>query len=51
VKVWSLETLQCLDTVPHLSKVEALVATDKYLISGGTDNAIVVWSWRKGAEH
>ena len=32
------------DTLQHQAKVEALIATDKYIISGGTDNSIKVSS-------
>jgi WD40 repeat protein len=42
VKVWNLQNLQIVDTLQHNSKVEAIVATDKYIISGSTDSTIKV---------
>jgi WD40 repeat protein len=47
LKVYNLDTLHVVDTLHHQAKVEALVATDKYIISGGTDNTIKIWSWKK----
>ncbi len=39
--------MQVVDTLHHQAKVEALVASDKFIISGGTDNTIKVGLYGK----
>ncbi len=44
IKIWDLDSLQCLDFLAgHCGRVKSLVLSGKYLISGSMDSTIKIW--------
>ncbi|KAL6580417.1 hypothetical protein OROMI_008441 [Orobanche minor] len=45
IRVWSLETLQCIQTLPgHTDVVMSVLCWDQFLLSASLDKTIKVWA-------